>query len=143
MFGTSAALKVAVICVSRSMRSTTMITVGLPSFGCIRSFCAAKDHQQRFAAALEMPDQALLRITLHHSIDNLVGGEVLLVTADDLDAAVLVVGGEEGEVLQDIEHYSGRIMLATVALTWRSSPSFWFSSSRHGPQMSMGMRMEP
>ena len=42
MFGTSAALKVAVICVSRSMRSTTIITVGLPSFGCIRSFCAAK-----------------------------------------------------------------------------------------------------
>ena len=42
MFGTSAALKVAVICVSRSMRSTTMMTVGLPSFGCIRSFCAAK-----------------------------------------------------------------------------------------------------
>ena len=42
MFGTSAALKVAVICVSRSIRSTTIITVGLPSFGCIRSFCAAK-----------------------------------------------------------------------------------------------------
>ncbi len=42
MFGTSEALKVAVICVSRSMRSTTIITVGLPSCGCSRSFCAAK-----------------------------------------------------------------------------------------------------
>jgi len=42
IFGTSAALKVAVICVSRSMRSTTMMTVGLPSLGCRRSFCAAK-----------------------------------------------------------------------------------------------------
>ena len=42
MFGTSAALKVLVICVSRSMRSTTMMTVGLPSLGCSRNFCAAK-----------------------------------------------------------------------------------------------------
>ena len=42
MLGTSAALKVALIWVSRSIRSTTMITVGLPSRGCSRSFCAAK-----------------------------------------------------------------------------------------------------
>ena len=41
MLGTSAALKVAVIWVSRSMRSTTISTVGFLSFGCSRSFCAA------------------------------------------------------------------------------------------------------
>ena len=42
MFGMSAALKVAVICVSRSIRSTTMMTVGFLSAGCSRSFWAAK-----------------------------------------------------------------------------------------------------
>ena len=34
-------------------------------------------------------------------------------------------------------------MLLTVAWTWRSSPSSWLVSSRHGPHMSMGIRMEP
>lgn len=47
--GMSAAWKVALICASRSMRSTAMITVGLRRLGCMRSFCAAKDHEQRFA----------------------------------------------------------------------------------------------
>ena len=37
----SEAWNVALICVSRSTRSTTMSTVGLPSAGCSRSFCAA------------------------------------------------------------------------------------------------------
>ena len=59
-----------------------------------------KDHQQRLAAALEMPDESLLWIALDHSGDDLVGGLVLLITADDLDAAVFLVGGKEGEVLK-------------------------------------------
>ena len=95
MFGTSAALKVAVIWVSRSMRSTTIITVGLPSLRVQPQLLRGEDHQQRLAAALEMPDQALLRVALDHAVDDLVGGVVLLVAADDLDAPVLLVGGEE------------------------------------------------
>ena len=83
-----------------------------------------EDHQQRFAAALEMPDQALLWITLHHAVDDLVGGEILLVTADDLDAAVLLVRGEQREVLQDVEHDLGPehaldCRLHVVQLTFR------------------------
>ena len=54
-----------------------------------------------------MPDQALFRIALHHAVDDLIGGEILLVTADDLDAPVLFVRGEKGEVLQDVEHHFG------------------------------------
>ena len=42
MFGTSAALKVAAIWAPRSTRSTTTITVGFLSSGCILSFCDAK-----------------------------------------------------------------------------------------------------
>ena len=64
-----------------------------------------EDHQQRFAAALEMPDQTLLRITLDHAGDDLVGSLVLLVAADDLDAPMLLVGSEEGEVLQNVQHH--------------------------------------
>ena len=66
-----------------------------------------EDHEQRLAAALEMPDEALLRIARHHPGHDLVGGLVLLVAADDLDAAVLLVGGEEGEVLEDVQHHLG------------------------------------
>ena len=66
-----------------------------------------EDHQQRLAAALEMPDQPLLRVALHHALDDLVRGEILLVAADDLDAPVLLVRGEQREVLQDVEHHLG------------------------------------
>src|SRR6185295_12981844 len=52
-----------------------------------------EDHQQGFAATLEMPDQTLLRIALHYSVNDLVGGDVLLVTADDFDPPVLLVHG--------------------------------------------------
>ena len=103
-----------------------------------------EDHQQRLAAALEMPDQALLRVALHHALDDLVRGVVLLVAADDLDAPVLLVRGEEREVLQDVEHHLGpehaldrRLHVGAV------DPSSWLSSSRHGPHMSIGMRIEP
>src|SRR6267142_2451443 len=52
-----------------------------------------------------MPYQALLWVALHNALDDLVSGEVLLVATDDLDAAVFVIGSEEGEVLQDVQHY--------------------------------------
>ena len=54
-------------------------------------------HQQRFARALKMPDQTLLGIAGQRPLDNLVRGFVLLVAADDLDASLLLVGGEQGE----------------------------------------------
>ncbi len=65
-----------------------------------------ENHQQALAAALEMPDQALLRIASHHTSDHLVRRLVLLVAADHLDPPVLLVRGEEGEVLQDVQHHA-------------------------------------
>ena len=55
-------------------------------------------HQQRLARALEVPDQALLRVAGHDALDDLVRRLVLLVAGDDLDPALLLVGGEGGEV---------------------------------------------
>ena len=54
-----------------------------------------------------MPDQALLHPTGDHALDDLIGGLILLVAADELDAAMFLVGGEEREVLQDVEHDVG------------------------------------
>jgi len=68
-------------------------------------FLGGEHHEQGFAAALKMPDETLLRVAPHHTIDDLVGGEILLVPADDFDAPVLLVSGEDSEVLQDVEHY--------------------------------------
>ena len=51
-----------------------------------------------------MPDQTLLWVTFHHTVHNLVGSEVLLVTADNLDPSVFFVGRKEREVLQNIQH---------------------------------------
>ena len=76
----------------------------------LRDASAASARQrpsERLAAALKMPDEALFRLALDHALDDLVRREILLVAADDLDAPVLLVRGEEGEVLQDVEHHFG------------------------------------
>jgi len=70
-------------------------------------FLGGEDHQQRLAAALEMPNQAFLRIPGHDAGDHLIGRLELLVAADDLDAAVFFVGGEQREVLGDVQHHVG------------------------------------
>ena len=101
----SAAWKVPVIWVSRSMRSTTISTVGFLQAGVQAQLLRGEHHQQRLARALEVPDQALLGVAGQHALDDLVGGLVLLVAADDLDAALLLVGGEQGEVGEDVEHH--------------------------------------
>ena len=62
-----------------------------------------EDHQQRLARALEVPDQALAGIAGQHALDDLVGAIVLLVAADDLEPAFFLVGGEQGEVGQDVQ----------------------------------------
>lgn len=54
-----------------------------------------------------MPDEALLRIPGHHAGHHLVRRLVLLVAADHLDAPVLLVRGEEGKILQDVQHHAG------------------------------------
>jgi hypothetical protein len=62
-------------------------------------------HQQRLARALEVPDQALPRVARQHALDDLVRRLVLLVAADDLDAALLLVRGEQGEAAEDVQHH--------------------------------------
>ena len=52
-----------------------------------------------------MPDQTLLGIAGQHPLDDLVRGLVLLVTADDLDASLLLVGGEQGETGENVQHH--------------------------------------
>ena len=52
-----------------------------------------------------MPDQTLLGVARQHALDDLVGRLKLLVAADDLDAALLPVGGKQGEAGQDIQHH--------------------------------------
>ena len=76
---------------------------GIAQGGLQAQLLGGKDHQQGFARALEMPDQPLARVAGQHALDDLVGAVVLLVAADDLQAAVLFVGGEQGEVGQDVE----------------------------------------
>jgi hypothetical protein len=50
-----------------------------------------------------------------HTVHDLVGG-ILQVPTDDLDPSMLLVGGEESEVLQSIQHCA-RLKHATVAFT--------------------------
>ncbi len=63
-----------------------------------------EEHQQRLARALEVPDQALLRVAGDDALDDLVRALVLLVAGDDLDPALLLVGRVGGEVGQEVEH---------------------------------------
>ena len=62
-----------------------------------------EQHQQRLPRALEVPDEALLRVPGHNALDYLVRCFVLLVSRNDLDAPLLLVGSEEGEVGQDVQ----------------------------------------
>ena len=62
-----------------------------------------KDHQQGLAAALEVPDQTLLRITDLYAVDDQVRALILLIAAHDFDLAVVLIGGEERKVPEQIE----------------------------------------
>ena len=94
----SAALNVLGIWVSRSMRSTTISTVGFLQRRMQAQLLRGEDHQQRLARALEVPDQALLGLAGDDALDDLVRRLVLLVAGDDLDPALLLVGREDREV---------------------------------------------
>jgi hypothetical protein len=66
-----------------------------------------KDHQQAFAGALEVPDEPFFALSAEHALDDAVGAFVLLVAADDFQAAFFLVGGKEGKVRQDVEQDVG------------------------------------
>ncbi|MDT4830213.1 hypothetical protein FQZ97_636670 [compost metagenome] len=52
-----------------------------------------------------MPDQPFPGVTRQHAFDNLVGRFKLLVAANDLDALLFLVGGEQGEAAEDVQHH--------------------------------------
>ena len=74
---------------------------GLQSF-LHTEFLRGKDHQQGFPAALEMPDQSLLRIPVQDALHDRVRAFVLLITADDFDLAEFPVSGVDGEIAHDV-----------------------------------------
>ena len=64
----------------------------------------SKYHQQRFAGALEMPDQPFLRIPGKDTADDHIRTLKLLIAADDLIFPVLFIGGEHSEKLEDVHN---------------------------------------
>ena len=69
----------------------------------LAEFLRGKDHEQRFTRTLKMPDQPLFDVARNDTLDNLIGGLVLLIAANDLDLTVLFVSSEKRKVLQDIQ----------------------------------------
>ena len=57
-------------------------------------FLGDEHHEQRLAGALEVPDEAFADSAFYHAFHDLVRGLVLLKARDQLDLAVLGVGGE-------------------------------------------------
>ena len=66
-----------------------------------------EDHEQRFARPLKMPDQPFLGRAGQHALHDAVGPIVLLIAADDLEPALLLVRGKEREVGEDVEQHVG------------------------------------
>ena len=54
-----------------------------------------------------MPDESLFGYAFEHALDDFVCAFVLLVAADDFEAALFFVGGEEGEVGENVEEEVG------------------------------------
>ena len=102
--GTSEALKVPVIWVSRSMRSTTIRIVGFVSSAIARSFCAVKTMSSDLPEPWKCQIRPLLDLAEQHPLDDQVGRLELLEPGDDLDLAVLLVGGEDREEPQEVQH---------------------------------------
>jgi hypothetical protein len=78
---------------------------GVAQRGLHAQLLGGEHHQQRLAAALKMPDQALFGSALQHAPHDGIGGFVLLVAAHDLHPALAFVGGEQGKVGQDIQDH--------------------------------------
>ncbi len=120
----SVAWKVALIWVSRSMRSTTINTVGLCRAACRRIFWAAKTISRDLPEPWKCQIRPLRGIAGQHALDDHVGAVVLLVAADDLQAAFLLIGGEQGEVGQDVQDdMSGAAATGPTLLISTSPPA--------------------
>ncbi|MNK91863.1 hypothetical protein D3C87_1119790 [compost metagenome] len=74
----------------------------------------SKDHGQRFAAALRVPDQPLPVLTLDNAIHDAVDGAKLLVTADFLDRASLCL--LEHDIMRDQVQQTARLQQAPETL---------------------------
>ena len=66
-------------------------------------FLGEENHRIRLATALGVPYESGPVLTTEHPLDHLVDGTVLLVAADEFQAAAPFVGGKKGEVSQDIQ----------------------------------------
>ena len=66
-----------------------------------------KEHQQRLARALEVPDQALAGLARDNALDDLVDAVDLLIAGDDLDALLALVRGVRREAGEQVEHHAG------------------------------------
>ncbi len=76
---------------------------GVAQGGLQAHLLGGEDHQQGLARALEVPDESFAGGTGQHALHDHVAAFVLLVAADDFQAAFLFVGGEEGEVVENVE----------------------------------------
>src|SRR5207248_1229172 len=65
-------------------------------------FPGGEEHEEGLPRTLEVPDEALLRITGDHALDDLVGPFVLLVTGNNLYPALLLVGRVCSETGQEV-----------------------------------------
>ncbi len=79
---------------------------GISQPGTHPELLGGEHHEEGFAASLEIPDESFPGLALHHPVHHLVGGLELLVAADDLDAPVFFVRGNEGEVLKNSNRIS-------------------------------------
>ena len=64
-----------------------------------------EQHQQRLAGALEVPDQALLRMAGDHPLDDAVRRLDLLVARDHLRAPLALAGGVRSEAVEQVQHH--------------------------------------
>ena len=93
-------------CSSRSMRSLTSRILKSSRSGCGAQHPRHEDHGQRLARALGVPDDArarLRRLAGAQALDDLAGGAVLLVAADDLDAPARIGVHEHRAGAQHVE----------------------------------------
>ena len=105
-FGASAAWNVLEICVSRSIRSTTMITVGFPN-RMQPQLARREQHQERLAGTLEVPDQALLGMAGDDPLADAVGRLDLLVACDDLGSPLPLARGIGRVAAEQVQNRAG------------------------------------
>jgi len=109
---------------------------GVAQAGLQAQFLGGEDHQQRFARALKMPDESFFACAPEHALDDLVGAFVLLVAADDFEAALFFVGGEEGEMGENVEEDVGAEQIRDGFCQLRQT-RFWLGVKRFFLRLSL------